>query len=92
MNPRTPFGVRFSHRTNPECLAIARSLRANLLHAYGVQKRSLKGCMDVSQGWSEATPLERAYTNPTHLEEVRGYFWTLPVIDRAYRKGYFALG
>ena len=58
--PRTPFGVRFSHRTNPEWLAIARSLRANLRHASGVQNRSPKGCMDVSQGWSEATPLERA--------------------------------
>jgi len=37
--PRTPFGLRFSKRTNP------------------------KGCTDVSQGWSEATPLARAYMN-----------------------------
>jgi hypothetical protein len=46
LGPRNPFGVRFSHRTNPEWLAIARSLRANLQHASGVRKPQpgLHGC------------------------------------------------
>jgi len=83
--------VRFLHRTNPEWLAISRTLRANLRHASGVQNRSPKGCTDVSQGWSEATPLERAYTNPTHLEEVRGYFQEVNGSPQTWRTN-FRLG
>ena len=55
-------GCVLRNRTSPEWLAIAHSGLISSTPPV-CENRSPKGCTDVSQGWSEATPLERTYMN-----------------------------